>query len=244
MEAQLNPANWMLEQTAPRRESELAIDFSEIYSESALAKDSAAITARAAERAPGSKPLSFEAMKTSPITVQFNLILKRLFIAYWRMPRYNLIRFAVTIIVVFVFGSIFFGQGQNYLEDGSPATLLNIAGVIFMSVLFIGATNSMTVQGVVAQQRDVFYRERAAGMYKELPFAIAQGIVEIPFLVVQSTIYVLPLYYMIDFNPDSDKVGYFYLFFYLTLWYFTEYGATCVNISPELGIATLLSSFW
>lgn len=244
MEPQMNPANWMLEQTAPRLEADLGVDFSEIYSESVMAKEANAITAQAAQPPAGSKPLDFADMKTSPIFTQFKLLLNRLFTIYWRMPRYNLIRFAVTVLVVAVFGSIFFGQGQDYLEDGNPGTLLNIAGVIFMSVLFLGATNSLTIQGVVAEQRSVFYRERAAGMYKEVPFAIAQGIVEIPFLLVQSVLYVLPLYYMIGFSAESAKVAYFFLFFFITLWYFTEYGATCVNISPDLGIATLLTSFW
>lgn len=34
-------------------------------------------------------------------------------------------------------------------------------------------------------RRNVFYRERAAGMYTAMPFAIAQGNVELPYLVVQ-----------------------------------------------------------
>ena len=34
----------------------------------------------------------------------------------------------------------------------------------------------------------MFYRERAAGMYSPLPFAIAQGNVEIPYLLFQTVI--------------------------------------------------------
>jgi hypothetical protein len=39
----------------------------------------------------------------------------------------------------------------------------------------------------------VFYRERAAGMYSPLPFAIAQGNVEIPYLLFQTVICECPL---------------------------------------------------
>lgn len=192
---------------------------------------------------PGSTPLTFEDMKTNSIFTQFWLILSRLFVVYWRMPRYILVRLCVTVVVVAVFGSMFFGQGQKYLTDPNPGTVLNISGVIFISVLFVGATNAMTVQSVVAQQRAVFYRERASGMYKEMPFAIAQGLVEVPFLLIQSVIYALPLYYMVDFNNAGEKVALFFLFLFLTLWYFTEMGAACVNITPELGISTLTISF-
>ena len=36
---------------------------------------------------------------------------------------------------------------------------------------------------------NVMYRERAAGMYTALPMAIAQGNVEIPYLLVQTVVY-------------------------------------------------------
>ncbi|KAL4524950.1 hypothetical protein Ndes2526A_g07047 [Nannochloris sp. 'desiccata'] len=243
MKPQLNPANWMLEQTAPRRENELGIDFSKIFTASDLAAKATTVTNKASQPLAGSTPLAFKDMKTNAILTQFRLIISRLFVVYWRMPAYILVRLAVTVLVTVVFGTMFWGQGQKYLTDPNPGTVLNIAGVIFMSVLFVGATNAMTVQSVVAQQRTVFYRERASGMYQEMPFAIAQGLVELPYLLAQSVIYAIPLYYMIDFNHDSEKVALFFVFLFLTLWYFTEMGAACVNVTPDIGISTLLISF-
>lgn len=45
---------------------------------------------------------------------------------------------------------------------------------MYSSVLFIGVNNCSTVQPVVATERSVFYRERAAGMYSSFPYALAQ----------------------------------------------------------------------
>jgi len=45
---------------------------------------------------------------------------------------------------------------------------------MYAAVLFLGATNASAVQPVVAIERTVFYRERAAGMYSALPYAFAQ----------------------------------------------------------------------
>lgn len=45
---------------------------------------------------------------------------------------------------------------------------------MYASVLFVGINNCATVQPVVAIERTVFYRERAAGMYSALPYALAQ----------------------------------------------------------------------
>lgn len=47
-------------------------------------------------------------------------------------------------------------------------------GSMYTAVLFLGVQNGMSVQPVVATERTVFYRERAAGMYSALPYAIGQ----------------------------------------------------------------------
>lgn len=54
--------------------------------------------------------------------------------------------------------------------------VLNVMGAIYSAVIFLGATNASSVQSVVAVERTVFYRERAAGMYSALPYAFAQVI--------------------------------------------------------------------
>ena len=52
--------------------------------------------------------------------------------------------------------------------------LMNLLGILFSAILFLGGSNALNVQVVVASERTVFYRERAAGMYSALPFALAQ----------------------------------------------------------------------
>lgn len=49
-----------------------------------------------------------------------------------------------------------------------------IIGAMYAAVLFVGINNCSTVQPIVAVERTVFYRERAAGMYSALPYALAQ----------------------------------------------------------------------
>lgn len=47
-------------------------------------------------------------------------------------------------------------------------------GATYAAILFLGGTSVSAVQSVVAVERTVFYRERAAGMYSALPYAFAQ----------------------------------------------------------------------
>jgi hypothetical protein len=59
-----------------------------------------------------------------------------------------------------------------YREDATDLTM--IIGAMYAAVLFVGINNCSTVQPIVAIERTVFYRERAAGMYSALPYALAQ----------------------------------------------------------------------
>lgn len=47
-------------------------------------------------------------------------------------------------------------------------------GSMYGAVLFLGVQNATSVQPVVAVERTVFYREKAAGMYSALPYAFGQ----------------------------------------------------------------------
>jgi len=49
-----------------------------------------------------------------------------------------------------------------------------IMGALFSACLFLGVNNASSVQPVVSIERTVFYREKAAGMYSPIAYAIAQ----------------------------------------------------------------------
>jgi hypothetical protein len=48
-------------------------------------------------------------------------------------------------------------------------------GASYAAAIFLGINNAGTVQPVVAIERTVFYRERGAGMYSAIPYALAQA---------------------------------------------------------------------
>ncbi|PSC69376.1 ATP-binding cassette transporter isoform B [Micractinium conductrix] len=239
--AQYNPANWMLEQTSPAFEHKLGIDFGEVYKASSVAKEMDAITEAAHQPPPGATDLTFESLAVHGPLYQYWVLLKRFFQMYNRLPDYQLVRLAVTLLVAFVFGSIAWGQGG----DSSTLTgVLNIAGMLFSSTLFVGFTNAMSVQHTTEVQRRVFYREHAAGMYGPLPFAIAQGNVEIPYLAVQCVIYSCIVYWMVGFAAEAAKFFWFVFIFGLTLMIFTAYGIMGINLTPDKGLAGLFTSFF
>ncbi|RZC45157.1 hypothetical protein C5167_038107 [Papaver somniferum] len=91
--------------------------------------------------------------------------------SYWRNPEYNAIRFFFTVICALLFGSIFWQMGGKIMKQQD---FLNVMGSMFTAVTFLGVNSASSVQPVVGIERSVFYRERAAGLYFALPYALAQ----------------------------------------------------------------------
>ena len=93
----------------------------------------------------------------------------------------------------------------------------------------------------IASERVVYYRERAAGMYKPRSFAAAQGIVEIPYLIAQAVAYSLVTYFMIGFEMNASKFFWYFLFLFLNLTCFTYFGIMSINLTPAVQIGTVLT---
>uniref|UniRef100_A0A7N2LPQ9 ABC transporter domain-containing protein n=1 Tax=Quercus lobata TaxID=97700 RepID=A0A7N2LPQ9_QUELO len=110
--------------------------------------------------------------------------------------------------------------------------LFNAMGSMYAAVLFIGVRNSNSVQPVVAVERTVFYRERAAGMYSALPYAFAQVLIEVPNVFVQAMVYVIIVYVLIGFEWTAPKFFWYLFFMYFSLLYFTFYGMMTVASIP------------
>ncbi|CAL0308772.1 unnamed protein product [Lupinus luteus] len=102
--------------------------------------------------------------------------------------------------------------------------------------------NSASVQPVVAVERTVFYRERAAGMYSALPYAIAQVIIELPYVFAQAVSYAVIVYSMIGFEWTLEKFFWYIFFMYFTLCYFTFYGMMAVAVTPNHHVASIVAA--
>ncbi|XP_062163258.1 pleiotropic drug resistance protein 1-like isoform X3 [Alnus glutinosa] len=120
--------------------------------------------------------------------------------------------------------------------------LFNAMGSMYTAVLFIGVQNGMSVQPVVAIERSVFYRERAAGMYSALPYAIGQAVIELPYIFLQTVVFGFIVYAMMGFERTLSKFLWYLFFMYFTILYFTFYGMMTMAITPNHNIAAIVSS--
>ncbi|KAL7114121.1 hypothetical protein ACP275_04G100100 [Erythranthe tilingii] len=234
-----NPATWMLESTSVATEARLEIDFAEYYKSTALFQRNEALVEELSKTVPGAKDLYFNTQYSESEWGQFKACLWKQWWTYWRSPDYNLVRYFFTLACALLVGTVFWRVGT---KKNSDTDLLTIIGAMYASVLFVGINNCATVQPVVAVERTVFYRERAAGMYSALPYALAQVIVEIPYVIIQTTYYTIIVYAMVSFEWTAAKFFWFYFVNFFSFLYFTYYGMMTVAVTPNQQVAAIFAA--
>ncbi|TVU19430.1 hypothetical protein EJB05_35578, partial [Eragrostis curvula] len=148
-------------------------------------------------------------------------------------------RFLFTTVIALLLGTIFWDLGGKM---STKQDLTNAMGSMYAAVLFIGIMNCTSVQPVVAVERTVFYRERAAGMYSAFPYAFGQVVIELPYALVQDILYGVIVYSMIGFEWTAAKFFWYLFFGYFTMLYFTFYGMMAVGLTPNYHIAAVVSA--
>ncbi|PIA42747.1 hypothetical protein AQUCO_02000299v1 [Aquilegia coerulea] len=234
-----NPATWMLEASSISAEVRLGIDFAEYYKASPLFQRNKAIVKELSIPAENTKDLYFPTQYSQSTWGQFKSCLWKQWWTYWRTPEYNLVRFFFTFATALMLGSIFWNVGP---KRTSSTDLTIVIGAMYASVLFVGINNCSTVQPVVAIERTVFYRERAAGMYSALPYALAQVICEIPYVFFQTVYYTLIVYAMVSFQWEVAKFFWFFFVTFFSFLYFTYYGMMTVSITPNHQVAAIFAA--
>lgn len=237
--AQYNPATWMLEVSSDSAESRLEIDFSEHYRSSPLYKTNTALVEELSMPPSGDKELHFKTKYSQSKWGQFKSCIQKQWWSYWRTPDYNLVRFFFPLVTALLLGTIFWKVGT---KRDSSTDLTTIIGAMYVSVMFAGFNNCVTILPVASLERTVFYRERAAGMYSSLPYAMAQIIVEIPFVLVQTMYYTLIVYAMVSFKWTVAKFFWFFFISFFTFLYFTCYGLMIVSITPNHQAASIFAA--
>ncbi|KAM7480400.1 hypothetical protein LguiA_028613 [Lonicera macranthoides] len=234
-----NPATWMLEVSASAQEMVLGIDFAETYKNSDLYRRNKALIKELNTPRPGSQDLYFPTQYSQSFFTQCVACLWKQRWSYWRNPPYTAVRFLFTTFIALMFGTMFWDLGS---KRETQQDLFNAMGSMYAAVLFLGVQNASSVQPVVAVERTVFYRERAAGMYSALPYAFAQVLVELPYVFVQAVVYGVIVYAMIGFEWTVAKFFWYLFFMYFTLLYFTFYGMMTVAVTPNPNIAAIIAA--
>ncbi|XP_020206411.1 pleiotropic drug resistance protein 2 isoform X1 [Cajanus cajan] len=236
-----NPATWILEISSPIVEGQLRVDFAELYTKSELYQRNQVLIKELSTPLEGTKDLDFPTKYSQSFVAQCKACFWKQHLSYWRNPQYNVIRFFMSTFVGVILGFIFWKKGD---KTDTEQDLMNLMGAIFASIFLLGGSNTSSVQPIVAIERTVFYREKAAGMYSALPYAIAQVAIECIYIAIQTFTFTFILYSMMGFLWQADKFLWFYYFMFMSFVCFTLYGMMTVALTPNPQIAAIIMSFF
>ncbi|KAK0606639.1 hypothetical protein LWI29_001896 [Acer saccharum] len=234
-----NPATWMLEVTSKSVESELGVDFAEIYNESTLYQENKEQVKRLSSPSPNSNDLHFPTRFPQNGWEQFKACLWKQHLSYWRSPSYNLIRIIFIAALSVLYGILFWQQGTKL---NNQQDLFNVLGSMYSAILFFGIYNCSTVLPFVATERNVLYRERFAGMYSSWAYSFAQVLIEVPYLFTEAVIYVIITYPTIGYYWSAYKIFWSFYGMFCNLLYFSYLGMLVVSLTPNVQMAAIVTS--
>ncbi|KAJ8612589.1 hypothetical protein CTAYLR_009793 [Chrysophaeum taylorii] len=242
-----NPATWMLSAA-----NDPHCDFAAYYNNSDLKKSYYSPTVEEEEEEKTGErrrfvveptdleaPLLLSRDDTTPVvdkyattsSQQFYFLAKKLRLAYWRSPTYNVSRAMVSVVVALIFGSCFMGS----VDDVNDA--IGRSGLFFVSTFFMGLIFMNTTMPVIAAERAAFYREQASSMYRPHIYSIAFFLAELPYLVFFSFLFVSVLYGLVDMYGGAAKFFWYLAFYLLFVSVFCFFGQLLVVCLPDVATA-------
>ena len=69
-----------------------------------------------------------------------------------------------------------------------------------------------TVQPVIFSERPSFYREKFIKLYDIQLYTLANTLVEVPYLIVSSILFLIPYFFIIKFNNVGVQVDHFFFY--------------------------------
>ncbi|KAK4595262.1 hypothetical protein RGQ29_013623 [Quercus rubra] len=207
-----NPAAWMLEVTSISAEAELGADFAQKYRDYALSEKNMELVRQLSSPPLGSTDLYFPTCFSQNGWGQLKSCLWKQHLAYWRSPAYNLMRIMHTIVTALIFGVLYWDKGKKL---NNQQNLFNIF-----------------VLPYVATERTIMYREIFAGMYSSWAYSLAQEIVEIPYLFIETAI----------FYGSAYKVFWYFYTIFCSLLSFNYLGMLLVSLTPNFMVAAISAS--
>ncbi|KAK2417908.1 pleiotropic drug resistance protein [Trifolium repens] len=148
-------------------------------------------------------------------------------------------KFIFTVAVALLLGSMYW-KVSSKIENQKD--FFNAMGFLYTATLVIGVKNCNSVQPLVGIERVVFYRERAAGMYSSLAYAVSQALIEVPYNLLQTLVYGIIVYPMLGYEWSVTKIFWYIFFVFFTFLYYTYFGMMTIAMTPNLAIAALLGS--
>lgn len=141
------------------------------------------------------------------------------------------IRVAMYVALAILMGSTWWQVGfeQKNIQDRFSAHFFSVAFLVFMSVAGIPG---------FLEERLVFQRERANGFYSVGPYALANTLIAIPFVMIIALSFSIVAYPMIGLHAGGEHAAKFVLFLFMAL-YVAESMVVFISVCIPIFVAAL-----
>ena len=169
----------------------------------------------------------------SSCCVQWRELIKREYRGVWRDKMALVARFGSTIFLNAIISMVFYGSARwDTSINDKPITYTYMTEWIqnhFGALVQVGIGGMFAISQPVVltfpQERPIFLREYALGMYSSIPYFVSKVMIEIPIAFLQSCVIFLTTYFMVGFQGN-----FLYLVSTLTL-----FGLCASSISMIIG---------
>ncbi|KAG2234181.1 hypothetical protein INT48_005981 [Thamnidium elegans] len=228
-----NPAEYILEVVGAGTAGKAKQDWADIWDSSveakALDKELEEIHQNA-DQNPQRKAITY----ATSFKTQFYLVHKRMALAYWRSPDYNIGRFITVMFTSLITGFTYWKMG-NTVSDLKNRIFALFASFIMANILIILA------QPKFMTERLYFRREYASRYYGWIPFTISVVLVEIPYILVLAAFFMCGFYWTAGLTNVSEAVGYFYLMLIFFVFWAVTLGFLIASVAENPVMAGVIN---
>ncbi|KAI7867468.1 ABC-2 type transporter-domain-containing protein [Mucor mucedo] len=220
-----NPAEYILEVVGAGTAGKARQDWADIW---AASPESKALSQElehvheVADQNPQREALTY----ATSFKTQFYLVHKRMALAYWRSPDYNIGRFITIMFTSLITGFTYWKLG-NSVSDLKSRTFALFASFIMANILIILA------QPKFMTERMYFRREYASRYYGWIPFTVSVVLVEIPYILVLGAFFMCGFYWTAGLTNVSEAVGYFYIMLVCFVFWAVTLGFVIASVAEN-----------
>ncbi|CAK9158608.1 unnamed protein product [Ilex paraguariensis] len=110
-----------------------------------------------------------------------------------------------------VLGSIFYHLKDDLVGAGERVGL-------FAFILTFLLSSTLEALPIFLQEREILMKETSCGSYRVSSYAIANGLVYLPFLLILAVLFTVPLYWLVGLNRTFSAFLHFLLLIWLILY--------------------------
>ncbi|KAI8988953.1 ABC-2 type transporter-domain-containing protein [Pilobolus umbonatus] len=228
-----NPAEYILEVVGAGTAGKSTTDWATVWEQS---REAEALERELDEihQSANQSPTRQASMYATPFGTQFKLVLKRMCIAYWRSPEYNIGRF-ITIMFASLITGFTYWKLSNSAIDMQNRLFALFACFIMANILIILA------QPKFMTERIYFRREYASRYYSWIPFALSVILTEIPYILVLAAFNMFGFYWTTGLVNTSEAAGYFYLILVFFVFWAVTLGFVIASVAENPVMAAVIN---